>query len=82
MKKMRKMFSRRARTSILVRIMVVQQNVKVITRDFFTALNEEIGMLKKKGVTLVQGDLNARTGNSKDFISLTPEEKNFWMCAN
>ena len=38
------------------------------TSDFFTALNEEICMFKKKGVTLVQGDLNARTGNSKDFI--------------
>ena len=25
-------------------------------------------MFKKNGVTLIQGDLNARTGNSKDFI--------------
>ena len=36
--------------------------------DFFTSLNEEICMFKKNGITLVQGDLNARTGNSKDFI--------------
>ena len=38
------------------------------TNDFFTALNEEICTFKKKGVTLVQGDMNARTGISKDFI--------------
>ena len=31
--------------------------------DFFTSLNEEISIFKKKGVPLVQGDLNARTGN-------------------
>ena len=39
------------------------------TSDFFTCLNEEISMFKKKGVTLVQGDLNARTGNIIDFIA-------------
>ena len=36
--------------------------------DFFSALNEEISYFKKKGVVFVQGDLNARTGNEKDFI--------------
>ena len=36
--------------------------------DFFTSLNEEINMFKKKGVVILQGDLNARTGNQKDFV--------------
>ena len=36
--------------------------------DFFTTLNEEINLYRKKGVVLVQGDLNARTGSEKDFI--------------
>ena len=38
------------------------------TSELFTALNEEICMFKNKEVTLVQGDFNAITGNSKDFI--------------
>ena len=37
--------------------------------DFFTDINEEINFFNKKGVVLVQGDLNARTGRDKDFIS-------------
>ena len=49
---------------------VALQNIKAIdsTSDFFTNLNDEINFFQKKGVTLVQGDLNARTGNAKDFI--------------
>ena len=38
------------------------------TKDFFTSLNDEILSFKKKGVVIVQGDLNARTGNEKDYI--------------
>ena len=36
--------------------------------DFFSALNDEISYFKKKGIVLVQGDLNARTGREKDYI--------------
>ena len=36
--------------------------------DFFTDFNEEINSFQKKGVVLVQGDLNARTGHDKDFV--------------
>ena len=35
---------------------------------FFAVLNEEINYYRKKGIVLVQGDLNARTGKEKDFI--------------
>ena len=37
--------------------------------DFFTDFNEEINYFKRKGVVLVQGGLNARTGHEKDFIA-------------
>ena len=37
--------------------------------DFFSSFNEEINIFQKKGITLVQGDLNARTGTEKDFIN-------------
>ena len=47
------------------------------TSDFFTNLNEEINMFQKKGVTLVQGDLNARTGNTKDFIEYDKFDQQF-----
>ena len=43
--------------------------------DFFTDINEEINMFKRKGVVLVQGDLNARTGNEKDFIAYDKYDK-------
>ena len=36
--------------------------------DFFSEINDEISFFKKKGVVIVQGDLNARTGPEKDFI--------------
>ena len=38
------------------------------TENFFNTLNEEILSFRQRGVTLVQGDLNARTGNVIDFI--------------
>lgn len=37
--------------------------------NFFTLLNEEINRFSKKGSVLVQGDLNARTGNEQDFVT-------------
>ncbi len=43
--------------------------------DFGALLNEEICYFSKKGTTLVQGDLNARTGNLKDFIE--PDKHDF-----
>ena len=36
--------------------------------DFFTSLNEEISLFRKKGEVFVQGDLNARTVKDNDFI--------------
>ena len=38
------------------------------SKDSLTTLNEELIFFNKKGVALVQGDLNARTGTEKDFI--------------
>ena len=65
----KKRSSRKARISILVHITVAHQNVKVIAQVFFfTSLNEEINLFKKKGVTLVQRNINIITGNAKDFI--------------
>ena len=43
---------------------------KAVNCDFFKSLNDEICMFKKKGVTLVQGDLNARTGNLKILLGM------------
>ena len=37
--------------------------------DFFVSMNKELNTFRHKGVVLVQGDLNARTGNEIDFIS-------------
>ena len=39
------------------------------TTDFFTSMNKELNLFRSKGVTLVQGDLNARTGCEIDFIN-------------
>ena len=36
--------------------------------DFFSEINDEITFFKRKGIVLVQGDLNARIGNENDFI--------------
>ena len=41
---------------------------KYCKHDFFSAFNEEINFYKNKGIVIVQGDLNARTGNAYDFI--------------
>ena len=37
--------------------------------DFFTSMNKEMNLFKNKGVILVQGDLNARTGSEIDFVN-------------
>ena len=37
--------------------------------DFFTAMNKELNTFRYKGVIVVQGDLNARTGNEPDFVN-------------
>ena len=37
--------------------------------DFFTSMNKELNRFKSKGVILVQGDLNARTGSEIDFVN-------------
>ena len=37
--------------------------------DFFVSMNKELNTFRHKGVVLVQGDLNARTGNEIDFIN-------------
>ena len=36
--------------------------------DFVNKFDNEINLYKGRGVILVQGDLNARTGSEKDFI--------------
>ena len=38
------------------------------TVDFFSQINDEITLFKRKGVVLVQGDLNARIGHENYFI--------------
>ena len=37
--------------------------------DFFTAMNKEINLFRYKGVIIVQGDLNARTGKEPDYVN-------------
>ena len=46
-----------------------QKSGKGKERDFFSSFNEEINTFKSKGIVLIQGDLNARTGNANDFIT-------------
>ena len=36
--------------------------------DFFTAINDEVAHFSKKGIVLLQGDLNGRTGEDKDYV--------------
>ena len=43
-------------------------NKKDKNYDFFAAVNEEVIFFRKKGTVLLQGDLNARTGEEKDYI--------------
>ena len=51
---------------------------KSVTKpDFFTSLNEEINTYRHKGVVLVQGDLNARTGSEADFIDFDKSDESF-----
>ena len=36
--------------------------------DFFSAINEEVAIFSKKGLVLLQGDFNCRTGQELDFL--------------
>ena len=45
--------------------------------DFLTNISEEINLFTTKGNVLIQGDLNARTGNERDFIKHDKSDKNF-----
>ena len=36
--------------------------------DFFSAVNDEVTNFMRKGVVLVQGDFNSRTGKENDFV--------------
>ena len=47
------------------------------TENFFSNLNEELLQFSKRGITLVQGDLNARTGNLIDFIEYDKSDEEF-----
>ena len=44
--------------------------------DAFTTINEEINFFNKKGIALVQGDINARTGIEQDFIENDKYDQN------
>ena len=41
---------------------------KTSSPNFFTTLNKELNIYRQKGVILVQGDMNARTGIESDFV--------------
>ena len=47
-----------------------EKKTEVTKNDFFNVINEEINVFKDKGIVLVQGDLNARTGSQQDYIEL------------
>ena len=53
------------------------KNQKAQNIDFFTEFNEEINLFNSKGVVLVQGDLNARTGQEKDYIEYNKFDQHF-----
>ena len=36
--------------------------------DFFASVNNEVAFYSKKGLVLVQGDFNSRTGEEKDYV--------------
>ena len=42
--------------------------------DFFSLVNDDIDKLRDKGVVMIQGDSNARTGNEHDFIQFDKVE--------
>ena len=52
-------------------------NQKAKKIDFFSVFNEEINFFRNKGTVLVQGDLNARTGNENDFIKYDKFDDSF-----
>ena len=37
--------------------------------DFYSAINEEVTLFSKKGLVLLQGDFNCRTGQEVDFVA-------------
>ena len=45
--------------------------------DFFSTMNKELNTFRQKGVTLVQGDLNARTGSEMDFVDYDKSDE--WL---
>ena len=45
--------------------------------DFFSVLNEEINTFDKKGTVIIQGDLNARIGKNKDFLTQDKYDETF-----
>ena len=50
-------------------------NSKKKNYDFFATVNEEINNFRKKGIVLLQGDLNARTGQDNDFVEFDESDK-------
>ena len=45
--------------------------------DFFSSVNEEVNLFNKKGVVLIQGDLNARVGREPDFVEFDKSDDYF-----
>ena len=45
------------------------------TIDFFTSMNKELNIFRQKGIVLVQGDLNARTGVENDFVNFDKSDE-------
>ena len=53
------------------------KNQKAQNIDFFTEFNEEINIFNSRGIVLVQGNLNARTGQDKDYIEYDKFDQHF-----
>ena len=45
--------------------------------DFFSAVNDEVTHFSKKGLILLQGDLNGRTGQEKDYLEADKLDSQF-----
>ena len=45
--------------------------------DFFSAVNAEISHFSKKGLVLLQGDFNSRTGREKDYVEYDKSDMYF-----
>ena len=50
---------------------------KTSSPNFFTTLNKELNTYRQKGVILVQGDMNARTGIDSDFVDSDKSDELF-----